>query len=94
MLIRCTWRVRVGPLDREVVVHMAFVDGSRRLRDQLCPPHVAVPFRGAVNGNHGTLLEGSICRVLVARGEVDIFCHRTAAADVVLVGTDLVGPGP
>jgi hypothetical protein len=92
MLIRCTWHIRAGPLDRKVVVHMAFVDGSRRLRDQLHPPHATVPFRGAVNGNLDTLLGGSICRVLVACGEVDIFCHRTATVDVLLVGTDLVGP--
>ena len=91
MLIRCIWHIRAGPLDREVVVHMTFVDGSRRPRDQLHPPHVTVPFRGAVNGNLD-LLGGSICRVLVACGEVDIFCHRTAAVDVVLVGTDSVGP--
>lgn len=91
MLIRCTWHICAGPLDREVVVHMAFVDGSRRLRDQLHPPRVTVPFRGAVNGNLDTLLGGSIFRDLVACGEVDIFCHRTAAVDVVLVGTDLVG---
>ena len=73
---------------------MAFVDGSRRLRDQLRPPHVTVSFRGAINGNLGTSLRGSICRVLVACGEVDVFCHRTAAVDVVMVGTGLVGPWP
>ena len=39
---------------------MAFVDGSRRLRDQLHPPHVTTPFRGAVNGNLDTLVGGSI----------------------------------
>jgi hypothetical protein len=37
------------------------------------------------------LLGSSIRRALVACGEVDIFCHRTAAVDVVLVETDLVG---
>jgi hypothetical protein len=32
--------------------------------------------------------------VLVRGREVDVFGYRAAAVDVVLVGADLVGPGP
>jgi hypothetical protein len=33
----------------EMIPHLASVDGSRGLRDQLCPPHrLAIPIRGRV----------------------------------------------
>lgn len=42
---------RVGGrfLYAEMIPHLARVDGSRSLRDQLCPPHrLAIPIRGRV----------------------------------------------
>ena len=43
-------------LDREVVVDVSFVDGGCSLGDQFGPPHVRVPFCGAVDGDLSALL--------------------------------------
>jgi len=94
MFIRGTWDISTTPLDAEVVVHGAAVDRRFGLRDQLGAPHVAVPFGGAVDGDLGALLGVCVAGVLVRGREVHVGCYGARAVDVVLVGADLVGPGP
>jgi hypothetical protein len=77
-----------------VVVHSALVDGSFGLRNELSAPHVAVPFRSAVDGDLGTLLGVGVGRVLEVGREVDVFVGRARSVDVVLVVSDLVSPRP
>ena len=95
VLERGARRVRAGTHHAEVVVDLAGVDGSRRLRDEFRAAHVlAVPVCRRVDGHLHALFRGRVGGVLVAWGEVDVFGHGAAAVDVVLIGGDLVGPGP
>ena len=77
-----------------MVVHGALVDGGLGLGDELGAPHVAVPFRGAVNGDLGTLLGVGVGWVLEVGRQVDVFLNRAGSVDVVLVVSDLVCPRP
>ena len=89
------WRIGVRPLHAEVVVDFARIDGGAGLGNQLGAAHVlAVPVRGGIDADFDALLGGSVGRVLIGRGEVDIFCDRSAAVDIVLVGPNLVAPRP
>ena len=94
MLVRRTGDICAAPLDAEVVVHCAAVDRSLGLWNQLGAPHIAVPFRGAVDGDFGALFGVRVAGVLVGWGQVHVRGYRTRAVDVVLVGADLVRPGP
>ena len=67
VFVRRTWDVGCRPLDREMVVDCALVDSSLRLRDELCPPHVAVPLGRVIDRDLSTLLAASVARVLVVR---------------------------
>jgi hypothetical protein len=73
------------PLDREVVVHGARVDGCLSLRDQLRSPHIGIPFRGVVDRDLCALGRAGVCRVLVCGREIDVFGYCTGAVDVVLI---------
>ena len=84
--------VGAAALDAEVVVDLSACDGGFGLRDELRAPHVAVPFGRVVDGDLDALLAAGIGGVLVGGREVDVFGHVAGAVDVVLVGTDLVGP--
>jgi hypothetical protein len=77
-----------------VVVHGALVDGGLGLRDQLCAPHVAVPFCRVVDCDLCALFGVFVGGVFVRGREVNVFSYGAAAVDVVLVRPDLVGPGP
>jgi hypothetical protein len=74
-----------GPLDREMVVHGARVDGCLSLRDQLSPPHIGIPFRSVVDRDLCALGRAGVCGVLVCGREIDVFGYCTGAVDVVLV---------
>lgn len=51
------WWVGGRPHDAEVVPHLSRVDRHRRLRDQLCPPHILpVPVGRAIERELGALL--------------------------------------
>lgn len=63
--------VGVGALDGEVVEDGALVDGGFGLRNQFCPPHVAVPLCRVVDGDLGSLLAARVAGVLVVGREVD-----------------------
>lgn len=65
MLVGRTGHIRAAPLHTEVVVHGARVNRRFGLRNQLCAPHVAVPFGGAVDCDSGTLLGVGVAGVLV-----------------------------
>lgn len=88
------WCVCVGPLHAEVIVQRTGSQVCSGLRDQLGSPHVRIPLRCVIDGDLDTLVGGGIGGVLVARGEVDIVGYSSGAVNVVLVGPDLVGPGP
>ena len=91
VLVERRWSVRVRTLHAEVVEHLALVDGGRRLGDQLRAAHrLAIPVRGAVDGELGALLGAGVGGILVGWVQVDVFRHCAGAVDVVLVGTDLV----
>lgn len=80
-----TRNIGSGPLDREVVIYSAFVDSSCGLRNELRPPHVAVPLGCIVDRNLGTLLTASVPGILVVWREVYVFGGSTRSVDVVLV---------
>jgi hypothetical protein len=65
VFVRRTRNVGRRPLDREMVIHCAFVDGGLRLRNKLCPPHITVPLGRVINRDLGALLAASVARVLV-----------------------------
>lgn len=94
VLICRTGHICAPSLDTEVIVHRASVDTRLGLRNQLCAPHIRVPFRSAVDGDLGPLLGVRIARVLVRRRQVDVGGHGTRTVDIILIGTDLVRPGP
>lgn len=79
----------------EVVKDLARGDGGRRLRDQLDAAHrLAVPVGRGVEREAHALGRGGVGRVLVAGREGDVLLDGARAVDVVLVGPDLVAPGP
>jgi hypothetical protein len=88
------WCVCGGPLHAEVIVQCTGSQVCSGLRDQLGSPHVGIPLRCVIDGDLDTLVGGRIGGVLVVSGEVDIVGYSSGAVDVVLVGPDLVGPGP
>ena len=94
MLVRRARHIRAAPLDAEMVVHSTAVDSGFGLRNQLGAPHIRVPFGGAVDCDFGAMLGVCVAWVLVRGGEVDVGCYGSRAVDIVLVGTDLVCPGP
>jgi hypothetical protein len=94
VFVRGAGDVGAAAFDTEVVVHCAAVDCCFGLRDQLCAPHVAVPFGGAVDGDFGALLGVCVAGVLVRGRQVYVGCYGSRAVDVVLVRSDLVAPRP
>ena len=72
-----TRNIGSGSLDREVVIYSAFVDSSCGLRNELRPPHVAVPLGCVVDRDLGTLLAASVPGVLVVWREVYVFGGST-----------------
>lgn len=94
VFVRGAGYILSAPLDAEVVVYRSAVDCGLGLRNQLCAPHIAVPFGGAVDGDLGALLGVGVAGVLVRGREVDVGCYGTGAVDVVLVWSHLIGPGP
>lgn len=72
VLVRRRGDIRTAPLDAKMVVHRTLVNGRSGLRDQLRAPHVAVPFRGAVDGDAGALLGVGVAGVLVRGRQVHV----------------------
>lgn len=66
-----------------------------RLRDQLRALHsLAIPKGCVVNSNLHALGDRSIGRIRVGSIDIDVVSDVAGTVDVILVGTDLVGPGP
>lgn len=95
VLLVLGWWVHTGVLHAEVVVHLALVDGSGGLGDQLGAKHsIIVPNGGLVKSNLDTLLRAAVGRVLVGGVQVDVVGDRASAVDVVLIRSDLVREAP
>lgn len=92
MLMEDARGVLVAAHHGEVVEDLALVDRGLGLRNQLRPPHVAVPLGRRVDGDLRALLRAGIDRVLEGGSEIDIGGDGAAAVDVVLVGADLIRP--
>jgi hypothetical protein len=72
VLVVGVWRVGAGLLHAEVVVERSGTEVGLGLGNELSTPHVGVPEGGGVNGDLGSLLGRTICRVLVVWREVDV----------------------
>ena len=92
MLVVCIGRILLVHHDTEMIKHAARVDRRSGLGTQLGAPHVAVPERGTVNGNLSALRGPFVGGILEARIEIDVFGDVPSAMNVVLIGTDLIGP--
>jgi len=89
------WCVLSAAFEAEVVVCFALVDGGFGGWDQFCAHHgLAVPGGCAVDGDAGALGGRGVGGVGVVGADVDVVGGGTGAVDVVLVGADLVFPGP
>lgn len=88
-------RVLIAPHDRKMVVHFPFVNRLVGLRDQFDASHVLpIPVCCVVERELGALPGDGVVGVFVGWGKGDVFVYGPGAVDVVLVGADLVGPGP
>lgn len=82
-------------LHREMVEHLARIDGRSCLRNQLGSHHgLPVPGRCVVDRDLEALLGALVRRVLVVSGHRDVLVSRATAMDIVLVWPSLVRPGP
>lgn len=71
-------------LHAEMVEHLACVDCGCGLWDELGTEHaVVVPDGGVVDGDLDSLLTATVCRILVRRAQVHVFCDRAVAMNVV-----------
>lgn len=79
--------------DTEMIEHLAFIDRSRCLWNQLRSPHVRIPFRRVVDRESQAQC---IVRswILVGCGSGDVFRCRSVPMYVPLVRTFLVRPAP
>lgn len=88
-------RVRSSVLDGEVVENFALVDGRAGLWNELGAEHcLAIPGGGFVDADLDAFVRSGVCEILVVWAKSDVVASGAASVDVVLVWTDLVGPGP
>lgn len=90
-----TGRILVAPHDAEMIVHFSPVNRFLGLRDQFDTAHVLpVPVRRVVEREPGALAGARVVGVFVGFREGYVLVDGGGAVDVVLVRTDLIGPGP
>lgn len=78
-----------------MIVHFALVDSLLGLGDEFDAPHVLpVPVRRVVERELGALAGARVVGVFVGFRQRNVLVDGAGAVDVVLVGPDLVGPGP
>ena len=76
-----------------MVENLSFIDCCRCLRDNICPPHIAVPFCRTVDCEFKPQRVIG-CRVLVVGGSGKIFRYSSWAMYVILIRIGLAWPTP
>lgn len=78
-------------LHREVIEHLARIDGRSCLRNQLRSHHgLPVPGGSVIDGDLEALLGACVRWVLVVSGHRHVLISRATAMNIVLIRSDLI----